>query len=954
MLLNEGSDQKTRHMMEGNLMNLRKKTGRRCAVLGLIGFIFLCYSQVSGQPLSEDFLKFFRYREIGPTRQGGRVVAFAVTKQDPHIFFVGAGPGGVWKTVNNGHSFSPVFDHENISSIGDIAVAPSDPNIVWIGTGEANLRNSTYFGNGMYKSVDGGKTWNHMGLEESHHIGRVLIHPENPDILYVAAQGHLYSENPERGIYQTTDGGKTWVKSLEVIVDGRYIGATDLVMDPTDPEILYAASYDRRRWAWSFRTAGPGSGIHKTIDGGKTWDKLVQGLPGGMLGKIGLAIYPENPKILYATVDNANIPGMSYDKRYKELFEGKPPSQPTIGHGIYRSDDGGASWRLVSPEGKSIGNRSNYYGQIIVDPNDAGHVFVLSSRVDESTDGGRTWKRAFRYGGDNHVLWIDPDDSRHMLMGYDYGMAITYDSGKNWYHPDELPMAQLYAIGVDMDFPYNVYGGMQDFGSWKGPSTKKGRFPIRFEDWEHVQGGDGFYNQVDPTNSRWLYSESQFGGLGRIDQKTGERKYIQFEEESGIRFNWNAPFLLSPHNPEVIYHGANVVLRSSNKGESWEKISPDLTTNDPQKIEGVGAVQYCTITTLAESPVERGVIWAGTDDGNVHITRDGGKTWVNLNDRIPGNPRYWVSRIIASHFDAGTAYLTYTGFHADDFRPFVYRTTDFGDTWASLAGDLPDESVNVIREDHKNPDLLFIGTDMAVYVSIDGGEHWNRMKNNMPTIPVHDLVIHPRENDLVVGTHGRGFFITDISPLQELVPEVISQDVHLFSIEPKVQWIMPSQKATSAQNFAGENESHAVVINYYLKQPVKGDVKVAVYDKMRVINEFAGENRQGLNRVEWGMTWRRKRSKEEIERWERWQRFMEEDEEFFDYYDTVEWFGDPDEEVDKWGRSLQTRVHQPPGMTDRKYAHYRVKPGEYTIKLMADGKVLKSRVVILPDYWCEE
>ena len=921
-----------------------------CIVIALLLFV----PDVIGQELSEDFLKFFHYREIGPTRQGGRVVAFAVAQQDSQTFYVGAGPGGVWKTTNNGHSFFPVFDHENISSIGDIAVAPSDPNIVWIGTGEANLRNSTYFGNGMYKSMDGGKTWEHMGLEESHHVGRVVIHPGDPNIVYVAAQGHLYSENPERGVYKTTDGGKTWIKSLEVVVDDRYVGATDLVMDPTDPDVLYASSYDRRRWAWSFRTAGTGSGIHKTIDGGKTWEKLDTGLPEGMLGKIGLAIYPNNPKILYATIDNSNIPGLSYEKRYKELFEGLPPSKPTVGHGIYRTENGGESWRLVSPEGKSIGNRSNYYGQIIVDPNDEDHLFVLSSRADESTDGGKTWDRAFCYGGDNHVLWIDPHNSKHILMGYDYGMAITYDSGKNWYHPDELPMAQLYAIGVDMDYPYNVYGGMQDFGSWKGPSTKKGRFPIRFEDWEHVQGGDGFYNQVDPTNSRWLYSESQFGGLSRIDQKTGKRKHIQFGRESGIRFNWNAPFLLSPHNQEMIYHGANKVLRSSNRGESWEEISPDLTTNDPRKIEGVGAVQYCTITTLDESPVQRGLIWVGTDDGNVHLTRDEGETWTILNDCIPDNPGYWVSRIIASHYDAGTAYVTYTGFHNDDFRPFVYKTMDFGNTWVSIASNLPRESVNVIREDHKNPDLLFIGTDKAVYVSIDGGQNWSKMKNNMPTIPVHDLVIHPRENDLVVGTHGRGFFITDISPLQELTPDVLLKDEYMFAVEPKVQWIMPSQKATSAQNFAGENESHAVVINYCLKQPMKGDVKFVVYDKNRVIDEFSGSKASGLNRVEWGMTWRRKRTQEEIARWERWQKFMEEDEEFFDYYDTVEWYGDPDEEVDKWGRSLQTRVHQPPGLMDRLYAYYRVKPGEYTIALMADGKVLKRKAVILQDHWFDK
>lgn len=921
-------------------------------ILSICGlYLLILIPNGHSQSVSEDFFKFFHYREIGPTRQGGRVVAFAVSHRNPHTFFVGAGPGGVWKTVNNGHSFEPVFDHADIASIGDIEIAPSDPNVVWIGTGEANLRNSTYYGNGMYKSTDSGNTWTHMGLEETHHIGRIVIHPCNPDIVFVAAQGHLYSENPERGVYKTTDGGKTWLKSLEVVVDGRAIGATDLALDPGAPDTLYAASYDRRRWAWSFRTAGPGSGIYKTIDRGMSWKKLTNGLPGGMLGKIGLALSPKNPNILYATIDNANSPGVSGSERYKELFEGKRPSRPTIGHGIYRSENSGESWVLVSPEGKSIGNRSNYYGQIIVDPNDQNHVYVLSSRADESSDGGGTWKRAFRYAGDNHVLWIDPENSKHMLLGYDYGMAITYDSGKNWYHPDELPMAQLYAVGVDMDYPYNVYGGMQDFGSWKGPSTKKGRFPIRYEDWEHVKGGDGFYNQVDPTNSRWLYSESQFGDLSRIDQKTGKRRSISMEGKAGLRFNWNAPFLISPHNPNVLYHGAQKVLRSSFRGENWEEISPDLTSKNPGKLKGVGAVQYCTITTLDESPVQQGIIWAGTDDGNVHLTRDKGKTWERLNDRIKGNPGYWVSRVTASFHNAGTAYVTYTGFHFDDFRPFIYKTTDFGTTWTSLSNNLPEGSINVVKEDRKNPNLLFIGTDKAVYVSIDGGHVWNKMKNNMPTIPVHDLVIHPRENDLVVGTHGRGIFIMDISPLQELTPGVLTKNVYLFTVEPKVQWVMNRQPATGAQNFAGKNETHAVVINYYLRESFQSDIKISVYDGLRLLDKFSGSNDPGLNRVEWGQTWRRKRTEKEKARWDRRQKFAEEDEEFFDYYDTVDWYGNPDEEVSRTGLSFRTRVHMPPGVTERDYAYFRVQPGEYNIILEIEGKRLTKKALILQDHW---
>lgn len=932
------------------MCSLRRRSSLRRVCLVTTLAVLVCSGKGWGQKLSQEFLRSFQYRSVGPTRQGGRVVAFAVSRQDPHTFFVAAGPGGVWKTVNNGHSFTPVFEQENISSIGDIEIAPSDPDIVYIGTGEANLRNSTYYGDGVYRSDNGGLTWEHLGLEESHHIGRIVIHPQDPDTVYITAQGHLHSENEERGVYKTTDGGRTWKKSLNVAVDGRQIGATDLVMDPRDPDTLYASAYDRRRWAWSFRTAGPGSGIYKTTDAGATWKKLVDGLPGGLLGKIGLALYPRDPEILYATIDNANSPGLSHEKRYAELFAGKPPSRPPVGHEIYRSDDAGASWRRVSPEGQSIGNRSNYYGQIIVDPNDPERVYVLSSRADLSEDGGRTWKRAFEYAGDNHVLWIDPDDSRHMLLGYDYGMAITYDSGLNWYHPDELPMAQLYAIGVDMDYPYNIYGGMQDFGSWKGPSTKKGRFPIRFEDWEHMQGGDGFYNQVDPRDSRWLYSESQFGGLSRIDQKTGRRRRIRYRKQ-GIRFNWNAPFLLSPHSPDVLYHGANKVLRSSFRGESWEEISPDLTTADPNKLEGVGAVRYCTITALDESPVKQGIIWAGTDDGNVWVTKDAGKDWTCVNEHIPKKPHYWITRLTASAHDAGTAYLTLSGFYWDDFRPFVYKTMDFGESWISLAADLPWESVNVIREDRKNPGLLFLGTDRSVYVSLDGGKHWTRMRNNLPTIPVHDLVIHPRESDLVVGTHGRGFYITDISPLQELSSEVMSRNAHLFAIEPRVQWIMPSQKATSAQNFAGENESHAVVINYYLKEPLPNDVDFEVYSGSRLINAFPGPSRAGLNRVEWGMTWRRERTAEEKKNWDRRNASAVEDEEFYDYYDTVDWFGDPDEEVDRWGRSLQTRVHHPPGLTDRNYAYFRVQPGEFTIVMKAAGKTLKRKALILQDVW---
>jgi len=932
------------------------KTKKMIANRDVFIVVTLCFlffvSDVIGQQVSRDFLKHFHYREIGPTRQGGRVVSVAVSHQDPYTFFIGAGPGGLWKTVNNGNNFESIFDNENTSTIGDVAVAPSDHNIVWVGTGEANLRNSTYYGDGVYKSVDGGTRWKHMGLKETHHIGKILIHPTVPNIVYVAAQGHYYSDNEERGVYKSTNGGKSWTRVLTVKDGDTYVGATDLVMDPSDPNTLYATSYQRIRRPWGFSGAGPASGIHKTTNAGRSWTKLSNGLPGGLIGKIGLALYPKNPDILYAIIEDANSSKLTYEERLREIMNGKPSKEPTVGNIVYRTDDGGRSWRRVS-EG-TVGERANYYGQIIVDPNNEDVLYVLSSQVDISKDGGKTWSRAFEYAGDNHVLWIDPRDSRHMLLGYDYGFAMSYDSGSNWLHSDNVSMAQLYAIGVDMDYPYNVYGGMQDFGTWKGPSTKKGRFPIRFEDWEHVLGGDGFYCQVDPTNSRWLYCESQFGGLSRNDQKTGQRKRVRYRENRSLRFNWNAPILISPHNSDVIYHGANVLLKSPYRGERWEEVSPDLTKNDSLKFGGVEVRQYGTITTIDESPIEQGVIWVGTDDGNVQLTRDGGETWTLLNDRIPDNPEYWVTRMTASHHNAGTAYVTYTGRHHTDFRPFIYRTTDFGETWASIVNNLPDEGINVMKECHKNSNLLFIGTDRTVYVSFDGGQHWNEMKNNLPTIPVKDLLIHPRENDLVVGTFGRGFYITDISPLQELSREVLGKDAHFFKIEPKIQWIMPSQNTVGAQNFEGENEPHGVMINYYLKKNHPDGVKIAVYNRSILINEMEGPGHAGLNGVMWGMTKRgRKKTPKEIARWDK-EVATGEREPFYDYYDTNEFFGNPGEEVGITGLSLRTRVPWEPGMRGREFVLIRVQPGEYTIKLYVGEAVFSQKSTLLQDHWYDQ
>ena len=889
-----------------------------------------------------EILKTLDYRSIGPTRQSGRFVDFAVPLQRPNTFYAAAASGGLWKTENNGQTFEPLFENENVFSIGDIAVAPANPDILWLGSGEANNSRSTYWGDGVYKSADAGKTWRNMGLKESHHIGRVVINPANPDIVYVAALGHLYSENTERGVYKTTDGGIMWTKVLDLVADGRTIGVVDLVMDPADPETLYAASYDRLRRPWTFQLGGPGSGVHKTTDGGRTWTKLTNGLPGDILGRIGLVISPKNPNILYAMVENANKPGMSLTDRWKEILEGKS-SQGMIDGEIYRTDDAGSTWRKVSPDKQSIGGAPGYYyGQIIIDPTNDDNVFILSVGVLASRDGGKTWTSPFRFGGDNHAFWIDPADSNHMLLGYDHGLGVTWDGGKNWYHPDFLPLAQFYAIDFDMSYPYRVAGGLQDNGSLMGPSTNVGAGggfsgmgrgtgsgvpsgpPIRLENWLGVGGGDGMYNVFDRATNRYLYNESQFGPLSRVDLVTGEAKSISYQRlKPEMRWNWCAPIHVSVHNSDTIYHCGNIVIMSTNRGESWTEISPDLTTNDKSKMQangkgGDGNIQYGTITTFDESPLVPGLLWAGTDDGNVWVSRDNGKAWTKLNDKIPGQPGYWVSRVTASNSDPGTAYVSYTGLRNDDFRPYIYKTTDYGATWTSLAGGFAEGPVNVIREDVKNPNLLFAGTDFGVYVSIDGGKAWMKMKNDLPTQPVHDLKVHPREADLIVATHGRGAYIADIKPLQELSNDVLAEDVHLFAIEPKVRWVGTDRRESGSSNFAGESEPAGMVVYYSLKAKPKGEVKLQVYAGNMLLNEIKGTADVGLNKAFWNMTGRRERTAEEKKA------------------------------AQEGARRLREMGYGGMG-GDPNFASFPVQPGEYKFVLSVDGKTLTAASSLLKD-----
>ncbi|MFC1791661.1 WD40/YVTN/BNR-like repeat-containing protein [Gemmatimonadota bacterium] len=825
------------------------------ALLTVMAFGLHKPDPVGAQTLTEDQLTAFNYRSIGPTRQSGRFVDFAVPLQQPGTFYAAAGSGHLWKTENHGLSWEVLFENEAVYSIGDITVAPSDPDILYLGSGEANNSRSTYWGDGVYKSTDAGATWTNVGLPESHHIGRIVVHPTDPNLVYVAALGHLYSENPERGLYKSTNGGRTWDQILAPEVRGKTIGVVDVAMDPSNPEVLYAATFDKVRVPWSYDLAGPGSRVYKTTDGGDNWEMLTNGLPQGMLGRIGVDIYLRNPNIVYLTVENGNKEGMSDEERYQELMTHKA-SRGMIDGEIYRSDDAGASWRKVNADGESIGGGpAYYYGQIIIDPNDADVVHVLSASSWGTRDGGETWlRRPLGFGGDDHALWIDPEDSDHMLLGYDHGLGVTWDGGENWFHPDNQSLAQLYAVGYDMSYPYRVAGGLQDNGSHMGPSTNPAGGAIRFEHWRSVGGGDGMYNEFETCTNRYIYNESQFGPLSRVDLWTGERKGIRYNDPE-LRWNWNAPILVSPHDCDVVYHAASKLLRSDNMGESWEVISDDLTKADPVTLANGrgGDIQYATITTISESTLQAGLLWVGTDDGNVQVTRDGGANWTLVNDNVPNNPEYWVSRVEASHHDLGTAYISYTGMRRDDFGAYVYKTTDFGESWTDISNNLPEEPVNVIREHHQNPNLLFLGTDFAVYVSVDGGGSWTRMKNNMPTNPVYDLKIHPRENDLIVATHGRGIYIADISALAEVTLETLGQDAFFFQPESKVRWERTETGTFASTNFAGESEPAAIPFYYYLQRGVNGPVTFTVYQGNVVIATVEGSGDAGIQEVSWGM-----------------------------------------------------------------------------------------------------
>ncbi len=803
---------------------------------------FSAKAQSTGQ-LSEATFKTLQFRSIGPAIMGGRIDDFAVVESNPHTVFAATASGGLWRTVNNGVTWEPLFDNEAVSSIGDVEIVQSNPEVIWVGTGEPNNRQSSSWGNGVYKSTDGGKTWANVGLKDTHHIGRIVIDQKNPDTVYVAALGHLWGANKERGLYKTTDGGKTWTNTKFINED---TGFADVAMDPSDSNTLYAAAYQRRRTPFGFQGGGPGSGLYKTTDGGTTWIKLANGLPTGDAGRIGLDIYRKDPKVVYA------------------IYEHSTES------GVYRSDDKGETWKK-----QSITNpRPAYYSQIRVDPSNADRVYVLGASWYVSDNGGKNFQVSpfGRIHGDYHALWINPTNSNHLLTGSDGGIHFSYDKGKTWDFINTIPLGQFYEVGFDFRKPYWVYGGLQDNGSWGAPVFTTNATGVSNDEWIRVGGGDGFYCVVDPKDPNTVYTESQNAGINRLNLLSGEAKFIRPQPEEGsrerYRFEWNAPILISPHNNRRIYLGGNRLFISNDRGDNWTTVTPDLTkaiNRNRLPIMGVevksnvlsghdGQENYSHITTIAESPNKEGVLWVGTDDGNVQLSRDGGKSWKNVTEKIPGVPaNTYVTRVIASHAAAGRAYVTFDGHRSDDFKSYVFVTEDFGETWKLITNGLP-HPANVIREHHRNHNLLVAGTEFGLWVSFNRGAAWRQLKNNLPTVPVDDIQIHPRDNDLILATHGRSIWVLDdMTPLEQMTETVAAAEAHLFNTRPATTWRIYNHKAsTGHKTFIANNPPTGAVISYYLREKAKDKVRITVHDRSgALVRDFTATNEPGIQRVTW-------------------------------------------------------------------------------------------------------
>ncbi len=788
-----------------------------------------------------------KFRNIGPATMGGRVDDLAVLESNPAVFYVGTATGGLWKTVNNGTSWDVLFDDiDDTVSIGDIAINPNDANTVWIGSGENNNRQSGSWGNGLYKSIDGGKTWKHMGLPTSKHIARIIVDPIDHDIVYVAALGSLWGRGGERGIYKTTDGGLTWTR-IHFVDDDT--GATELVMDPSNNKVLYAATYQRRRATWGFNGGGPGSAMWKSSDAGRTWTKLTQGVPTGPLGRIGMDVYRANPNVLYARIEHE-----------KES-------------GTYRSDDAGLSWRKMS----TTNPRPMYFSQVRIDPNNDARIYVLGVQIHISDDGGKTFIENGALHSDHHAMWINPKNSNHIIDGNDGGIGVSYDKGATWEAVYNMDLGQFYHVTHDMEMPYNVCGGLQDNYTWCGPTATRSRTGIANDQWFQIHGGDGFEAQIDPTNSRIIYAESQDGNISRIDKVSNERKSIRplpARGEPPLRWNWNTPILMSPHDPATIYVGANKVFKSTDRGQSWTAISPDLTeATDREGLTLMGSVakeftiakndgvqSYGNIVQLVESPKTAGVLYAGTDDGKVHMTRDG-KTWTDITGKFPGVPKNaYVSRLTASAHDVNVVYATFDNHRADDMGTYVYASVDGGNNFRSIGEGIPKgHAVMSMAEDPKNPSVLYTGSEFGLFVSPDRGGKWTRIKSNLPTVPIHEIIIHPRDNDMIVATHGRSIWILDdISPLQQQA-EAMKADAFLFDMRGGMQFNPANDRGFIADKpFFGKNPTYGAAISYYLSKP-QTNVALRIRDGAGTqVRELTGDDLRdargaGINRVYWDM-----------------------------------------------------------------------------------------------------
>ncbi len=796
-----------------------------------------CISGLQGQ-VTEATFGDISGRHIGPARMSGRISCIDAETGNPDVVWVGAAGGGVWKSINRGTTFKSVFD-EYPQSVGTIAIDQNHPDTVWVGTGEVWTRNSISIGTGIYKTTDGGAKWEHMGLSGSERIGRILIDPVNPDIVYAAVLGALWGDSDDRGVYKTTDGGKSWNKMLFVNPSS---GCADMAMDPDDPSVIYASMWDFRRQAHTFRSGGPGSGLYRSADGGATWNKIHNGLPSGTLGRIAVAVSPAKPHYLYALVESEKS-------------------------ALYRSSDRGSSWEKMSDQ-YMMGDRPFYYSLIVPDPTESERIYKPGTMLWVSTNGGKVFQSPAVTGGnyhsDTHALWVNPANNRFIYMGTDGGVYISEDKGNTWRFVESLPVSQFYHVSVDNASPYNVYGGLQDNGSWMGPSRKPGG--ITNSDWKNIGYGDGFYTYADKTEPDVVYSQYQGGRISRTNYRTGESKYIKPFPEEGVgdlRFNWNTPAVFGKKTG-WLYVGAQYLFRSKDKGDSFERISPDLTTNDPARqqqeksggltIDNSTAENNTTIFTVSESPFDENIVWAGTDDGNIQITTDGGKTWTRLNEAVPGLPAYaFISHIDADNFDKNAAWITVDAHRNGDMKPYVYYTGDLGRTWTALAtGDIKG-FCHVIKHDPVNRDLIFLGTEMGLYVSTDHGKSWVRLKNKIPQTGIHDLAFQTRENDLVLATHGRGIIIIDdLTPLRGLTQDVMEQEFAFLPVRP---YYFPSgmgmQDFPGDDEFSGTNASSAATVAYYLKKRhVFGEMYFEIYDSDGTfLKKLPAGNRKGINIV---------------------------------------------------------------------------------------------------------